>query len=147
MLTIRDSSNKREVASAAETCIELTTQSSLESDIQSPHEDTWVGRDYDVILLDYDLPDGFTLRSLLQAMGVQVFFGAHFLPTDSKPLIMLHARHRHRADISERIACARQIFPSATVLFVTGNATPHFSSAEFDDARGLLCAVGISFVT
>lgn len=110
-------------------------------------EESCIDENYSVILLDCDCPEGFALRSVLQAMGVQVFLGAHALPSDSEPLIILHARHRHRQEVSERLACARQFFPSSTVLFVTGDVVEPFSLTEFHDARLMLGAVGIAFVT
>jgi len=139
MTSVSASCNERHIVPSAEMRIAHSAE--------IPSEDIWAGVDYDVILLDCDSPEGFALRSVLQAMGVQVFIGAHSVPSDSNPLIMLHARHRHRKDVSERIACARQIFPSATVLFVTGDVVAPFSATEFDDARVILGAVGISFVT
>lgn len=139
MIGVSGSFNERHIAPSAETRIAHP--------VEILSEDPWTGVDYDVILLDCDCPEGFALRSVLQAMGVQVFLGAHSVPSDSSPLIMLHARHRHRKDVSERMACARQIFPSSTVLFVTGDVVAPFSTTEFDDARVILGAVGISFVT
>jgi hypothetical protein len=121
------------------------TPSPGSNDNEDPH--LWADEDYEVILLDGDRPDGMTLRSVLQAMGAQVHLGPHTAETDRTPLILVHARNRHQPEIATRLGIARHVFPTAPVGFVTGDIVPAFAATGHDDARRLLGAAGIGFVS
>ena len=109
--------------------------------------DVWGDEDYTVILLDGDFPDGLELRSVLQSVGVQVHIGPHTVLSDEVPVILVHARNRHRAEVALRMDVARRIFPDAAIGFVTGERSASMPIHAYSDARVVLGAAGIGFVS
>lgn len=106
----------------------------------------WFNEDWAVILLDSEYPESQTLKSVLSAIGVQVFIGPHSVSAEVAPLILVHAWNRNDPDVAHRIEIARHTYPEAVVCYVTGRVGPARQHAVFDDARMALEAAGIGFI-
>jgi hypothetical protein len=106
----------------------------------------WIDEDCIAILLDADCPEGMELRSILQAVGVQVAMGPSFGLDDAMPLILVHAANRSRPEVKARMQLARDIYPDAPVVFVTRSDRRAPVQAALDEVRAILRARGIGFV-
>jgi hypothetical protein len=115
--------------------------------VEGTNSPSWTDDAYSVVLLDADFPDGMTLRSVLQALGVEVHSGPHCVDAQTSPLILLHTCNRQCPEVSIRLEVARRLLPESAIGFVTGDFLPEFDAIAFDDARRLLGSVGIGFVS
>jgi hypothetical protein len=122
------------------------TSSPARHHVEEIYPDTWIDDDCAVILLDAEYPEGLTLTSVLQAVGVQVFIGPHTAEAGSAPLLLVHAWNRAKPDVAFRMDMARHLFPGALVCFVTGKLGTAAATQIYEDARSALVAAGIGFV-
>lgn len=112
----------------------------------------WDIRHRGVILLDADSGAGVELRRVLMGMGLEVFLGPHAAGIIGRPLLVFAAENRGRSELAARLEIARSVHPSAPVCIVTGLLPVRPSGqgpfAElYDDARALLRAAGIGFLS
>ena len=105
-----------------------------------------------VILLDADLADSGDLAVILQSMGVDVLHGSHAGRMTECPVIMISAKNRRRPEVMLRMKFARLVYPHAPICLVVGLlpqwvAPPAAQIDLFDDARDILLAAGVCFIS
>jgi len=112
----------------------------------------WAIEDRDVYYLSGLNSDLTRWRSILQALGLTVFTGLDRHDLGETPLIILDSQSWEQDNWAGKINAMRASYPEAAVCVLTGFA-PHcpdpddFEYLEFNDARDVLVAAGISFVS
>lgn len=109
-------------------------------------EEKLIEDDYIVVLLDHNYPEGMSLRSSLQSMGVPVYIGFDIVASDSTPLIVLHAQNRNRTDVASRLEYSRRVYPEAEVIFIIGQLPHSLSPDGHKDPYAALGEVRIALV-
>lgn len=105
-----------------------------------------------VIILDMEAEWANQLRLFLMATGFDVFFGPDAPGIGRRPVLLVdHAGLKHSASIG-RINYARSRFPASPLCVITGglleaSAGEECEAEQYDDARDLLRAAGIGFLS
>jgi hypothetical protein len=100
----------------------------------------------DVILIATHAPETLSLASWMRACGLNVMSGPDCGGIEA-PVIVVLARDLR--DVAARVAAAREVFPDAPLCAVMGiqNAVRADVVLHFDDARSILLAAGVRFLT
>lgn len=105
-----------------------------------------------VVMLDIRSDWLAELRRLFMALGVEVFYGPDASEIGPFPLLLVDKEGHRRSKASGYIDYARTMHPGASVFIVTGSAeilepSQAILVPQYDDARTLLAAAGVSFIS
>jgi hypothetical protein len=105
-----------------------------------------------VIMLDIRSDWLAELRRLFMSLGVEVFYGPDGAGIGSAPLLLVDKEGHRRSKARGYIDYVQAMHPGASLCIVMGGAGSSGSSqaapvAQDDDARALLAAAGVSFIS
>lgn len=106
-----------------------------------------VNSNYCVALIGPDRLEYDELRTLLFAMGINVFGNEiDSLPTGNVVLIV-HSSSRRNPDIVDLLDRAKGRLPNSPVCYISGRFSTQSKLQHFQDARAVLQAAGIGFTS
>jgi len=103
--------------------------------------------EHNVIIIEPDLLECYELKSLLFAMGVNVYCADLDSQKLEDAVIVVKSSSRRRPEIVRELDSLKARYPGSSICFISGRFSTQSGSYCFCDARSVLQLAGIGFVS